>query len=504
MPRETSRGFLFASLFFGPLAFGAVEPWSQAIIAGLLTLSAVTLLRFEPSPRLPAAAVFCATIALFGFLQACHLRSAGSPAGWLPFSVSPNASILEAARWGMYTAAAFAAAAIWADDRKSLLYCVYAVAGIVAVVGLAQMRVTGPLMLYGLRPVDLGRSPFGPYYNYNHAANLLAMGALSGAALIAARISAEPERTPDFWAQTVLLCCPLLLVLGALAASTSRAGLLSLLVGSISLAWLGPKSSRRWAVGMLVIFASSLFTLLRAASWLGRFEADSLQASVLFRGALYRGALNSIADFPLFGVGLGAVREMYSAYQQASVIGVVEHVHSDYLEMLMQIGIGGMLLAVTASVCLARRTNDSRKDWISAGATATVCAAAAHALVDFNLHVPANAVITFTLAGLAFPGERVNTSVLLRSGVGLIVMAAALLLIVPFSAKPLKVAEQIQARAEASPSDAHGLSREALKISLRAAADAPDDWRVWEISAAALRKLGRERDAVELTRRMSR
>lgn len=504
MPREASRGFLLAALVFGPLAFGAVEPWSQAIIATFLTMSAIALLRFESSPRLPAAAVFSAAVALFGILQACHLRAAGAPSGWLPFSVSPNASVLEAARWGLYAAAAFAAASIKVDDRKSLLVCVYAVAIVVAVVGLAQMRTVGPLMLYGLRPVAPGRSPFGPYYNYNHAANLLAIGALAGSALIAVRISAGRERTPDFWAKTVLMCCPLVLVLGALAASTSRAGLLSLLVGGVSLACLGPKSARRWSAGILSISAAAILVLLQAASWLGRFEKESLQASVAFRGELYRGAMNSIADFPLFGVGLGAVREIYPAYQQASVIGIVEHVHSDYLELLMQVGIGGMLLAVFAAVSLARLKPDFKEDWISAGAISAVFAAAAHALVDFNLHIPANAVLTFALAGLAFSGKRVNTSALFRSGAGLAVIAAALILVVPPSTKALKVAAQIQARADASPADAQRLSREALKVSMRAAADTPDDRRVWKISAEALRKLGRGRDAAELTRQMSR
>lgn len=500
--RATSRGFLLGAIVLGPLAFGSVEPWSERILTLLLVVSALFLLFGESKLNIPPAAIFAGTVALFGVLQACLPSAAGAPARFFPFSAAPDATLREALRWGAYAAAAFATAGLVTTARHSFLYSLYLVSVLIAVVGLAQLSASGPMKLYGLRAVAPGRSPFGPYYNYNHAANLFALGALAGVALIADRVASTNERNPDFWAKTALLACPLILVLGSLAATTSRGGLLSLLVGALVLARLAPRSFLRWSMGSALLAVASYWGLLYASSSLGRFSWGSLIVSSGFRAHLYRGALDVICDFPLFGIGLGVFREVYPSYQSAAVKGIVDHVHSDYLELIMQIGFGGLLLAAGLS-WVARCNRSSNRDWVSNGAVAVMVAAAAHALIDFNFHIPANAAIAFASAGFAYPGILEFKSAKFRTISGVILMVVAFAIVLPATPRPHLIAGKLL-QEPSGPARRDAEARKALRVYLESSELTPDDPRVRELGADGLRRLGRLNDAAGLSGQLNK
>ena len=86
----------------------------------------------------------------------------------------------------------------------------------------------------------------------------------------------------------------------------------------------------------------------------------------------------------------------------------MDHAHNDYAEALVETGIAGGGLIAAAIVMfiffafrnLTQRLRDEF-GWLQVGASLGVCALLLHSCVDFNLHIPANAVWLAASGGIA-------------------------------------------------------------------------------------------------------
>jgi hypothetical protein len=136
----------------------------------------------------------------------------------------------------------------------------------------------------------------------------------------------------------------------------------------------------------------------------GRFE--------LWRAALKQWGLN-----PAFGTGSGSYLVYGRLYRSPSVQGDPVHVHSDYLEMLAEYGLIGFILAlafisvhITSGLgvffeILKRKVVPglhpaSNELALLVGAIAAAASILFHSLVDFNFHLPANALVGAWLFGI--------------------------------------------------------------------------------------------------------
>jgi hypothetical protein len=153
-------------------------------------------------------------------------------------------------------------------------------------------------------------------------------------------------------------------------------------------------------------------------------------------------ALRMFRASPLVGMGLGTYRSVQPRIESGG--DPTAHAHDDYAELLGETGfLGSLGLAALSGIILStlrlllRRPPESRL--VAAGAWAALAAIALHSLFDWNMHVPANALMTCLLAGLVFSegkGEAVSDSRpegrarRLRSGVAL---ALACLVVALFS-----------------------------------------------------------------------
>lgn len=87
---------------------------------------------------------------------------------------------------------------------------------------------------------------------------------------------------------------------------------------------------------------------------------------------------------------------------------IVNHSHNDYVEALAETGvIGGLFGALFLVVLFAeawtrlKQANSPLDLALHIGALAACCGLLVHSLVDFNLHIPSNALIFLLQAALA-------------------------------------------------------------------------------------------------------
>ncbi len=136
---------------------------------------------------------------------------------------------------------------------------------------------------------------------------------------------------------------------------------------------------------------------------------DAASEVALPRTEIWEGALRLIRNHPL-GVGPGGFPSAYPPFQPEGFGGLrVYHAHNDYLEIMAETGIPGLLLLVlsmgilligTARRLLRPQQGDSV--WLRRSALLSVVAGCIHATVDFNLlSRPGVASLFFCLMGVA-------------------------------------------------------------------------------------------------------
>lgn len=125
---------------------------------------------------------------------------------------------------------------------------------------------------------------------------------------------------------------------------------------------------------------------------------------------------------PVFGVGGGTFLYYGRKYRDPDVQTVPTRVHNDYLDMAAEYGIVGLVVIVVfvalhvigglrTFLWLVRKRLQFSSDWrsnsvaLNIGCLCAVAAYIVHSVVDFNLHIPANALMmAFIFGVLANPG----------------------------------------------------------------------------------------------------
>jgi O-antigen ligase len=389
-----------ALLTFSVLAHGGVEDWARAVFetaAGLLFLywALRFYLRSDSSLFLSPLLFPLAAFLLLVFAQ-----------WFFRVSASPYQSRLE---WQLLLAdflMLFLAVQVFRtlEDWKGFVWFSMIFAFGVAIFGILQ-HLTFNGKLYWFREMRYGGIPFGPYVNRNHFA---------GFAELTIPVALVPLVLGKVRRERLFIVGVLAVVqIGALLLSASRGGIISFGCQLVVLAiWM---ILRRAKGKQLLAGAAVLLVALGLVSWLGvrqilqRFSAmQSLEVSDSKRVSMWRGSWHVFLDHPLLGTGLGTLQTVYPPYETLYDAKVVNHSHNDYLEALAETGLlGGLCCASFLGIWLL----ESRKRLFqptSAFAASLHLAAfigcagfLVHSLVDFNLHIPANALLFFLMAHLA-------------------------------------------------------------------------------------------------------
>jgi O-antigen ligase len=355
-------------------------------------------------------------------------QALASPDGlnWRSVSLIPSAT--ESALLSLLPPLAVFLVALKLDsDRLHILVFVFL--GVAAVDGLLGMVQYSHGWKYG--------SGTGTYNNRNHLAGLLEMALPVGLALLASTVGHHTARIESnrhgkrhrrrklslrqwlarfsverFHQTTVLAALSLAILLG-LIFTRSRAGIalgmLGILLCTLMFSF---RLGGRKAYGLTGTFT---FVGIGVASTIGLAPVWSRFASTDFgedgRWGIFGATVRAIGEFFPLGSGAGTfVEVMHRFHPLGFMPGLyINHAHNDYLEWLLEFGlIAGALLVLWLILFLGQWGRIlMHGEWtsfrfIQAGAGIALILMMLHSLVDFNLRIPANVVITAFLAGVFF------------------------------------------------------------------------------------------------------
>jgi len=223
----------------------------------------------------------------------------------------------------------------------------------------------------------------------------------------------------------VLLGYSFLVILGGVAVTFSRAGWAAALAGLllVLLVLIGHRNHRLAAGACLAVLAAGgtwfvTHYLAATATFAQHINNPhtGLNLDVFIRTKIWVAGWHMWRDHPWWGVGPGLFDVYFNAYRPQTMQLRAGWAHCDYLNLLTDWGLAGGLIALTGVGLLlagvARtwgRVRPAETDFgrslstrfaFFLGALGGLAALAVHCLVDFILHVPADALVAVTL--LAF------------------------------------------------------------------------------------------------------
>jgi len=393
----------------------------------------------------PASACLLSTLLLAGYV---FYRAWVSP---VPYLARTDAFMIGGALL------VYLLTALYLHESRPRLWIVAALLAVAAVhvgVSLVQFRDQNGFMLFGFLRGDNSWRASGMLISGNHLA-----GYLESVALIALSLTA--------WSRCQL---GTKLLTGYLAAfcylgvvlSGSRGGYLSsmgslVVFAALSVWTVGIYKRGKIGSSLVGIFAVGLL-LLGGTGYLMRHNKSinerlqrGLAVSQDARVYNWKATLDQYRLNPIWGTGAGTHLYYGRLFRRPQIQYDPVHSHGDYLELLAEYGIVGELLAVVfllthvvngircireitlRRLCNALASARSNSLALTLGATVAVTALMAHSVVDFNMHIPANALLFAFLFGvLANPGidrpapvRWASWAILLRGG--LVVLGIAML-----------------------------------------------------------------------------
>jgi len=327
-----------------------------------------------------------------------------------PLSVVPSETLSHFLRIAAYMVVFLLVREItWRISHRpwTLVFPIIFVGALEAGLGLLQQAVGEP-----------GTIARGTYINRNHFAGLLEMAlpfAVMYPVAVMRRVRSRRHSPagPAVKAGAVLAVAAALLL--AIIYSLSRMGfiaaLCSLLVMGI-LAWSPGLSAKGkplivGSIGVLVVLS---FVFLPPDQLIMRFGQLSGAAEITAEGRLllWGETLDLIAAYPLFGCGLGTFESAFLKYKISEPLVSDPYAHNDYLQFFAELGTIGFLIAVALvltilakAVRAALQQSDPNSRSLALACVGAIVAILVHSLVDFNLHVPANAMLLAWISGIS-------------------------------------------------------------------------------------------------------
>jgi putative inorganic carbon (HCO3(-)) transporter len=269
-----------------------------------------------------------------------------------------------------------------------------------------------------------GNSASGTYANRNHFAGFLVMSLALGIGLLIAGLS---DRGADTWKKFVrltlewilspkmILRLSLCILVIALTTTHSRMGNSAFFSALLIAGGIGIALSRHATRNTVLLLASLVaIDLLIVGSWFGveklaqRLEQTTIE-NVQEREDPAAYTIPLIKDYPVFGSGPGSFYVAFPRYRPAKVANFYDYTHNDYAQFAAESGILGFLaiggfvvLSLGAALVAQWKRRDPLMRGMSFACVMGVTAILIHSWVDFNLQIPANAMLFMVLLALGW------------------------------------------------------------------------------------------------------
>lgn len=254
------------------------------------------------------------------------------------------------------------------------------------------------------RTVNVG-DVFGPYANSNHFGGLLEVALPVLLALMAGLLATrrqgwgnEGGLTGTAEGALVLIITFCVLVGVGAAVYAKSAGALGGLATGFAVALFLMALSRQAtaaAIGIFILLAGG--AVAAVVLWEGDLYAP-MREKLAGRAAVWKTTWEAAEDFPITGSGLGSYSRVVPHYETTEAKFLFAH--NDYVQLALE---GGMataglagLLALWQTGALIRgvfRRVGHYSSALCAGALGALAAVGFHSLFDYNMHVPANALL---------------------------------------------------------------------------------------------------------------
>ena len=313
------------------------------------------------------------------------------------------------------------------NAKKRLVFALVSLGAFEALYGLIQY-LTGWQQIFAYVKKYYLEEATGTYINRNHFAGFLEMIlpfvivlALRWTYLLSRNTSGRAGTFRKLISRTELVSVVFwlflaIVILAALILSRSRMGIISALVSLVAILALAGTSTvgpRARAAVAAVFFLGVLGLVV----WIGsdpvmsRFETlgQEYNLSGQSRVSIWHDTLGLIRQHPFLGTGLGSFFVAYTSVQTAFLNLLVEHAHCDYLEVATELGLPGAILVFGSIFWVlaqsARRYGKLEERFdkaVSLACIGSIGAILVHSLADFNLYIPANALVFTMILAMAW------------------------------------------------------------------------------------------------------
>jgi O-antigen ligase len=354
--------------------------------------------------------------AVYGFVQILPFGTLAETAGvsGIPRTISldPFATQVSAIHFIALTVF-FAALLVFINSAKRIQKLVYVITifGFVYAFFAILQSVLSPSKIYGIYESRFG-SPFGSFVNRHNFAAFIEMAISLPLGLMFVGAIKKDRR---------LLYITAIGLMGiALLLSGSRGGFVAFMAQIIFLVILTVKAKNSGQIAFKVGLGVVLVAAITAGSFfvggessLTRFAETAASNDITAdRSHIWNVTLRVIVDNLPFGAGLGAFGVAYTPFDTMSGLERVEQAHNDYLQVLADAGIIGLIIAGFFVFRLFRqgiqnaKTENTFRRGVMVGALAGCFAIFVHSIFDFVLHTTAISVMFLTLVSLVVAGGR--------------------------------------------------------------------------------------------------
>jgi len=406
-------GALVLAQWAATISFGAVTPdfaaWAFAAGFVLVLAWGVYLACAQPL-EWRKSALHLLVVAFMAYTLIRYLTA--------PVEYEPRFELFQVFLYGMVCLAA-SQTLHRPRDRAIFLGALVVLAVAESCYGFWQFARRQDLVLHLSRPVQYHGRASGTYVCPNHLAGFLEM--VLGLLMARIALYRNPRKpVQSFVLEKVLQVAALLFILVGLLTSFSRGGWLAALAGLVLfLGWGGWRGLSPWPRVALVGLALGAFVLIGlkwlpdrlsiARSVVQDEQTGETQVDVTLgeRTPLWAATLRIIRDYPLFGTGPGTWRWFHGRYREPAVQENPDYAHSDLLQLVSDYGVVGLALVLGAllvfyrhALRVAQYSPSADQRSFAVGSALAVSMILLHGLVDFNLHITANALLFAALLGL--------------------------------------------------------------------------------------------------------